>query len=303
VERLKNFISDHKSILTKTYQIAIYGLLLSILIYQLVDIGFQNLLQATPTNPLVYIIAVVLFFVLPVSEYFGYSRFIPLGFRESIPVFIKKRVINKNLINYWGEFDFYVWLTKRMPHLTKRQLFDIIKDNNIISSIASIIIVVGLLFFLVFYYDMSSLVGSSWNLIAYTLLGLSLFALLITISKKYRVYSLNLADTLFLTNLHVSRMLFSSVLQILQWYLAISDVTLFELFIFLAVQLVISRIPMLPGKDLLFISGSLMLTNYIPVSVEELAAIMILNNIIDKILSIGSLSVISFNNRSGLKSV
>lgn len=303
MERFKNFLRVHKNVLSKTYQGVMYVLLLTVLVYQLIGIGFENLLQAIPTNPLVYVIAVVLFFVLPVSEYFGYSRFIPLGFRESIPVFIKKRVINKNLFNYWGEFDFYVWLTKRMPHLTKRRLFDIIKDNNIISSMASIIIVIGLLFFLVFYYDMSSYVGSYWNLGACTILGLSLFLLLITISKKYRVYSLNLADSIYLTNLHVSRMLFSSTLQIVQWYLAISEVTFFELFVFLAIQLVISRVPMLPGKDLLFISGSLMLTNYIPVSIEELAAIMVLNNIIDKLLSIGSLSLISFKNRSGLKSV
>jgi len=298
VDRIKQFISDHKKALSRTYQISIYGLALFILIYQLTEIGFESLIQAIPTNPFVYIIAVTLFFVLPVSEYFGYSRFIPLGFKESIPVFIKKKIYNKNLINYLGEFDFYLWLTKRMPDRTKRQLFDIIKDNNIISSLASFLIVIVLLLYLLIYYDLTLLVSPSGNLFIYIIIGVILFIVLAVLSKKFRLYTLNLKDTLYLTNLHLGRMVISSGLQLLQWYLAISSITFYELFIFLAVQLVISRIPMLPGKDILFISGSLALTNYIPISVEELAAIMVLNNLIDKLLSVGSITVISLKNRS-----
>jgi hypothetical protein len=297
VETIKEFIQNHKKLLSRLYQFTIYGIALGILIYQLMDIGLSNVLESIPTNPLVYIIAVLLFFVLPISEYFGYSRFLKLDFKESIPIFIKKRIYNKNLVNYLGEFDFYLWLTKRMPERTKRQLFDIIKDNNIISSLASILIVVVLLLYLVYHYELSLVVSPSGNLLFYVIGGVVLFLIAAVLSKKFRIYSLSFKDTLYLTNLHLTRMIISSGLQILQWYLAITTVSFYELFIFLAVQLVISRIPMLPGKDLLFISGSLILTNYIPISTEELAAIMILNNLIDKLLSVGSLVVFSLTKK------
>lgn len=298
MEILKNFIQTHKKLLSRVYQTAVYGVAIYILISQLIDIGLSSLLESIPTNPLVYIIALLLFFVLPISEYFGYSRFMKLELRESIPVFVKKRIYNKNLINYLGEFDFFLWLTKRMPDKTKRQLFDIIKDNNIISSLASIVIVIVLLLFLVYHYDLAGSISPSGNLVFYVVIGVILFILVAVLSRKMRIYTLGLSDTIYLSNLHLSRMIISSGLQILQWYLAISNVSFYELFIFLAVQLVISRIPMLPGKDLFFISGSLALSNYIHIPTEQLAAIMILNHVIDKVLSIVSLIAISIQSRN-----
>lgn len=271
----------------------LYTIILGILVYQLYEIGFVDILESVPKNPLVYVLAVVLFFVLPIAEHFAYGRFFTFKASESIPMLIKKRVFNKNLMSYVGEFDFYLWLTQKEPDKSKRRVFDIVKDNNIISSVASIVLVSALLLVLFFLYYSGEGVRDYLLILGYVIGYILLLVTVVIVMARTNIYSLNMRDTWFLTSVHSVRILFISAVQILQWYLAITDITVWELFVILSVQMVISRIPILPAKDLIFISGSIELTNYLDISTSELAAIMVLNSLIDKVISGGSFYFIS----------
>lgn len=271
----------------------LYAIILGILVYQLYEIGFNDILNSVPKNPMVYILAVVLFFVLPIAEHFAYERFFKFKASESIPMLIKKRVFNKNLMSYVGEFDFYLWLTQKEPERSKRRVFDIVKDNNIISSVASIVLISALLLVLIFLYYSSEGVRDYLLIMGYVTGYILLLVTVVVVMARTNIYSLNMRDTWYLTSVHSVRILFISAVQILQWYLAITDITVWELFVILSVQMVISRIPILPAKDLIFISGSIELTNYLDISTSELAAIMVLNSLIDKVISGGSFYFIS----------
>lgn len=284
-EQLKKILDGATLVFKGPFRYVLYSAILILLVYQLYDIGFHDIIQSVPANPLVYVLAVVLFFVLPVSEHFAYGKFFNFKASESIPMLIKKRVYNKNLLSYVGEFDFYLWLTQKVPNQSKKRVFDVIKDNNIISSVASIVLISALLGILLLAYFSADDIGEYVLIFGYIIGYVLILVAVIIVMARTKIYSLDLKDTWFLTWVHSSRILFISIIQIAQWYLAITDISLWELFVILSVQMVISRIPILPAKDLIFISGSIELTNYLEISTSELAAIMVLNNLIDKVLS------------------
>lgn len=292
-EKLKKILDGATRLFKGPFRYVLYTLMLVILVYQLYSIGFQDLIGSIPANPMVYILAIVIFFTLPITEHVVYGRFFSFKWTESVPMLIKKRVYNKNLVGYVGEFDFYLWLTQKEPNQSKKRVFDVIKDNNIISGVASIVLISALLGVLLLIYFSPDEIGDHILIFGYIVGYILLLVAVIIVMARTRIYSLNLKDTWFLTSVHSGRILFMSAIQIVQWHLAITEISLYELFVILSVQLVISRIPILPAKDLIFISGSIELTNYLDISTSELAAIMVLNNIIDKVLSAGSFYFIS----------
>lgn len=292
-DKMRTFVESATKVMKGPLRYFLYAIILGILVYQLYEIGFNDILNSVPKNPMVYILAVVLFFVLPIAEHFAYERFFKFKASESIPMLIKKRVFNKNLMSYVGEFDFYLWLTQKEPERSKRRVFDIVKDNNIISSVASIVLISALLLVLIFLYYSSEGVRDYLLIMGYVTGYILLLVTVVVVMARTNIYSLNMRDTWYLTSVHSVRILFISAVQILQWYLAITDITVWELFVILSVQMVISRIPILPAKDLIFISGSIELTNYLDISTSELAAIMVLNSLIDKVISGGSFYFIS----------
>ncbi len=292
-EMVKKLLDGATKVFKGPFRYVLYSFILILLVYQLYDIGFKDLIGSVPTNPIVYLLAVVIFFTLPVTEHFAYGRFFSFKWTESIPMLIKKRVYNKNLVGYVGEFDFYLWLTQKESTQSKKRVFDVIKDNNIISGVASIVLISALLGILLLIYFSPDEIGDHILVFGYIVGYILILVAVIIVMARTRIYSLNFKDTWSLTSIHSGRILFMSAIQIVQWHLAITDISLYELFVILSVQLVISRIPILPAKDLIFISGSIELTNYLDISTSELAAIMVLNNIIDKLLSAGSFYFIS----------
>jgi len=292
-DKMRTFVDRATKVWKGPFRYVMYTLILGILVYQLYEIGFEDIIRSVPKNPLVYVLSVALFFILPVSEHVAYERFFKFKAAESIPMLIKKRIFNKNLLSYVGEFDFYLWLTQKEPEQSRRRVFDIVKDNNIVSSVASIVLISALLLVLLVMYYTAEEVRDYLLILGYVLGYILLLVAVVVVMARSNVYSLNIRDTWYLTGVHSVRILTISAVQILQWYLAITDISVWELFVILSVQMVVSRIPVLPAKDLIFISGSIELTNYLDISTSELAAIMVLNSLIDKVISGGSFYFIS----------
>ena len=292
-DKMRTFVDRATKVWKGPFRYVLYAMILGILVYQLYEIGFEDIIRSVPKNPLVYVLSVALFFILPVSEHVAYERFFKFKAAESIPMLIKKRIFNKNLMSYVGEFDFYLWLTQKEPEQSRRRVFDIVKDNNIVSSVASIVLISALLLVLLVMYYTAEEVRDYLLILGYVLGYILLLVAVVVVMARSNVYSLNIRDTWYLTGVHSVRILTISAVQILQWYLAITDISVWELFVILSVQMVVSRIPVLPAKDLIFISGSIELTNYLDISTSELAAIMVLNSLIDKVISGGSFYFIS----------
>lgn len=76
------------------------------LIYQLTVIGWAKFWHELPSNPLFYILFAALFLQLPLFEVGIYRLLWAFDALRAVPIFILKRVYNKDVIDYSGEFYF-----------------------------------------------------------------------------------------------------------------------------------------------------------------------------------------------------
>lgn len=258
--------------------------IIGVLAYQFTRIGWGDIWRALPTNPVFYLIFIVMYCSLPLTETVIYRKIWDFPFFRGLPTFLKKRVYNKDVLNYSGEVFLYLWAKKIGVVRSKRVVLQAIKDNNILSTIASTLIAVGLLgFFLLTDQVMLPVYVRDQLGIKIAAILLVVFGLgALGIRFRRSLFSLpgRMLTTIFL--IHVSRLIVVNVLQVLQWAIVLHDVSLTILFTFLAMQIITSRIPFLPARDLIFIGASVELTGYMNVSSVNVAGMLLVISVLDK---------------------
>lgn len=299
-ERANHFTnSDRGRLAGRIFAYLIQAGIIVYLLYELTRIGWGNFFQALPTTPYFYLLFLVLYGSLPVAEIFCYRQSWNIGLMESLPTFIKKRVYNKTLIGYSGEVAVFGWARKKGISSDK-EVFKVIRDNNIMSSVASTTVVFGLLIFFVVSGKIALMdyLTSQYDLV--TIAGTAVIALLLVITAfKTRRYFFSMppkiAGTIF--GIHAFRMVLVNVVQVLQWYVVLPDVSLEVWFTFLSVQLLISRIPFLPSRDLFYIGASLEVSRFVAITPAGIAGLLVAQNVLDKLLNLVLFGLISFRER------
>lgn len=202
-----------------------------------------------------------------------------------------KKIYNKDVIGYSGEVYFYLWAKKHL-HLSHTQSFSTIKDNNIISSVASTIFSLALLAVfalsgqirfldIIPFSDYIYLVGG-------ILLSISVVVLLIYFRKYIFGMTMDIASKIFA--IHVVRLSLGLIFQILQWAIIMPEVPMYVWITFISIQIIMSRIPFLPNQDLLFLGLSLPLSGMLEVSMAGIAGLMVANAILGKVMNLAFFS-------------
>lgn len=276
-------------ILKKSLRFLLQFAIIGYLIYQLYEIGLEGIIESLPRIPLFYILYFVIYFSLPLAEVFIYRIKWPISLKDSLPVFIQKKVLNTDVVGYSGEFYLYLWAKKYVSDPAKEvALF--IKDNNVLSSLASGIVTIFLLIFFVSkgYINISDYVDgiNSWGWIL--IIAGSIIAALLIYRFRKAIISLNKFDSAKIFSLHAGRIIFINVIQILQWHIARPDIAIPVWFTFSAVQILASRIPFLPSTDALFVTVALEMSGAVSVPKEALVGILTANLILKRILNVVS---------------
>ena len=252
--------------------------ILTFLGFQLVDIGIENVISSLPIHPLFYLLFLVNYFSLPAFELWIYRRKWDLPISSLLPAFLRKKVLNMDVVGYSGEVYLYMWVKKQLKTDQKEPLL-YIKDNNILSSVASTFVTVVLLFV---YVQLGSInpadyLGtiSFWNKI-FIATGIVIAALLIYRFRNL-ILSLTIRESLALFSLHAFRIVLINVVQILQWGVAEPEISLAVWFTFSAVQNLAARIPFLPSTDALFATIALSMTGLVEVPQDVIAGLLTAN--------------------------
>lgn len=263
------------------------------LVYQMTQIGWREIWADLPTTPWFYIIFLGLYFLLPVFQSIAYRLIWKVPFRRIFPPVLKASVYNKEVLNYSGEVYLFSWARTQID-LASRKVAHHIKDNTIISAVASTLNAVILLaFFLLtgmislpFLVDHSSV---------YVIGGLLAVTLIIVVGIRFRRTVFKLSSSLILTlfGLYMGRLFLLQGLQVTQWAVVIPDVPLQGWFTFLAVQIILSRLPFLPSKDLIFMAVGLEMAGTVQVPKAALAGVLVVQSMLDKSLSVLLFSVVS----------
>lgn len=278
--------------------------ILAYLAIQLGRIGWIEIWRALPTNPLFYVLFLMIYFSLPLAEQLIYRITWRFPFRSSLPAFIKKRIYNKEVIGYSGEVYFFTWARRNLT-LGDREILKTIRDNNVISSFSSTIVALALL--AVFAYE-GNIGVSDWigDANAYYLAGGAVvFLILGTLAIRFRRYlfSMPLKVAFLIGGIHVIRLGVGQTMQILQWEVAVPDVTWQAWFTLAAVSIVVSRIPLVPNRDLIFIGAGVEFSHFMNTPAAEIASMLLVTSVLGKILNLvlfGAVSMRRDGTRTGV---
>ncbi|MFB6098253.1 MAG: hypothetical protein ABEK84_03920, partial [Salinibacter sp.] len=243
------------------------------LAYQLTDIGWAEVWASLPTTPWFYILLLLMYATLPLTEVVLYGKIWDTNAWILLPALLRKRVLNNDVLGYSGEAYFSLW-AHRNTNLEYRQIFETIKDNTIISSIASTSVAFLLLalFFLAGQIQLLTqyLPGNPSTLAA----GIAIVILVVSVGVNFRrtIFSLPASLLLFIGAGHLTRFILNNGFQVTQWAVVIPEVSVGSWVTLLALHIVINQVPFVPSRGLVFMSAGVGLSGPLQIPEAELAS-------------------------------
>lgn len=261
--------------------------IVSLLIYQLSGIGWKEVWNALPTQPLYYVILLAMYLLLPVTESLIYGRLWHIRARDCLPIMIRKRVLNMDLVGYSGEIYFFVWAKDRIAR-SRGAIMATIKDNLILSSAASIAAAVLLLVGLVVagqldvnqIVDNPSPIYAGVGVIAASLIGMLVYRF------RRAIFSLPTPVLAAVGATHLSRFFAGYALMVAQWWVVVPSASFEAWAILLTASVLINRIPFLPSSDLVFVSAGAGLAPYLDVPAATVVGMLLVRSAVDRVLNL-----------------
>lgn len=282
-----------KAYLKKGLRYLLQAGIIGFLAYKLYEIGLDKVINSLPVNPLFYLLFGLIYFSLPLSEILIYGvKWNFRGFRAFL-VFVQKKVLNTDVLGYSGEFYLFYWAKDKL-NIPSVDAMKFIKDNNILSSISSTFVsVVLLIFFLTQgYIDIGEYIPQVENKLTYLWIALGVVVVGL-IAYKFRRYilSVSLRDAAKISGIYTGRLLLTNLIQIIQYKIAEPTVPWAVWFSLMAVQIMSTRIPFLPSRDVLYVGVAIEMSVMLNVPKTQLVGVLTANLILMKL--IGAVSFIT----------
>lgn len=272
--------------------------IVGVIVYQLSRIGWSEVLRNLPTNPLFYILFVVIFLVNPVGEIFIYRQIWPIRRWEMFKTFLTKRVYNEEVMGYSGEVFLFSWARKHLDR-GDREILKNIRDNNILSAVSSYLVAFILAGLLVFFgvIDLESLLGDVS--LAYVIGGALIILVLVIVVVQFRryVFALPFSKAITILGIYLSRFTIYHGLMIVQWAVVIPETPLSIWLLFAAIIIAVNRIPFLPSRDLIFVWAGIELSRSLDMATAAVAGMLLVNSALRKITNLVLFLVISASNK------
>jgi hypothetical protein len=227
--------------------------ILAAVIWRLQQLDVGGIWARIPTSPGFWLLFPLYYFALPIADWVIFRRLwrIPPA---GIAALLRKRLSNDLLVGYSGELYFYTWARQRGD--ISGAPFGAIKDVAILSAIAGNVVTL-ILFAL-----------------AYPVLGranLGIQPQVALLSVLGHLFSMPPAETRFALKVHFVRLIAVIALTILLWHFALPDVPLRWWMTLASLQILVSRLPLVPNKDVVFAGICILLIGH-DTRVVELAA-------------------------------
>jgi len=229
--------------------LAISGAVLVAILDQMRSLDFARIAGLLPASAAFWL-AFCAYYVFPIaSEWLIFRRLWkipPSGF----VALTRKYIGNEVLLGYIGEVYFYSWARKRAR--MSGAPFGAIKDVAIMSAVVGNVVTLAMmaLAYPIIGQLRLGFGGSAFYLSAFVLAATSLAALLL----RRRLFSLPNVELRFVVLVHLARILATTGLAALMWYLILPNVPLGWWLLLAALRLLLSRLPFLPNKDLAFVA-------------------------------------------------
>jgi hypothetical protein len=250
-------------------------LLLAILGYSLTQLGWSHICDARPHALSFYLVLVLPFFIQPVADLIIYRNLLGVGRLLPFSVMLRKRYMNNVMVDYSGEAYFFLWARKNL-NLKKGVLLHAVKDSNILSAGAGLAVVWLMLLALVESGVMklpAFLPASLWTVVSVGSLPLVLCLALILGGR--RVTALSRGDVATTFAIHLARSIAALSLEFALWWLSGALPSATVCLEFVALRLLITRLPFVPSKELVFVGVGIAAAGLLDVSAPRVAAVLV----------------------------
>ncbi len=262
-------------------------------LFMLRTLPWEAVVAVVPTSPAFWIVF-GLYLVFPILFDFAIFRYLWRIPPEGLIALTRKQVSNELLLGYLGEVYFYTWARRKID--MKTSPFGAVKDVAILSALA------GNAVTLVMIAIAAPLVtGGEFTVISqklrisegWLIASLAIIVLMPMLAVLFgrRLFSLSARQLLTITVIHTVRILCIMGLAALAWNLALPEVDLSWWILLSTVRLLISRLPFVTQKDIVFAGIAVFLVGRdleIAALIAFWAAIQLMANVtIGTILAIG----------------
>jgi len=237
--------------------------------FQFRKLEMAQVLELVPRHGGFWVFFAAYYMALPVSEWLIYRRMWPIPFLSGIAALLRKLVSNELLLGYLGEAQFYGWARSHLK--MDAAPFGAIKDVTILSALAGNVMTVIMLIF-------------AWPLVSSGQIGmemkstfLSLGVILVTsfaiLLFRQKLFTLPKRELWIITLVHVLRILVVLACSAVMWHLVLPDVSVTLWIVLATLRLLLSRLPLLPNKDVVFAGLAVFLLGH-EVQVASLMTLM-----------------------------
>jgi hypothetical protein len=251
---------------------------------RLSQLGWHEIWVARPASPVFYLLLVAQFFLQPVGDHLVYQYL----WREPPPlsVILRKRLMNTFMLDYSGEAYFYFWAQRHLS-LPSRLVAHGIKDSNLLSGGAGLAMVwiLGLILLATGGLHVPALPGQGWLYVLIGTVPLVLCAVLVVLHRKVTVLSRRQLAVVFAT--HFLRACLVLAVEFGLWRLSGALPTAIACLQFVALRLVITRLPLVPNKDLIFVGVGMAAAGAANAAVTPVATVLLILAAADLVLGAG----------------
>ncbi|CAM3196402.1 Flippase-like domain-containing protein [Sphingomonas antarctica] len=251
----------------------IIGPLLSLAIFVAALLQFRelNLRQVTamlPGSVAFWAVFATWYLTAPFVDWVIFRRLWRIPLSGLLPL-ISKLIGNDLLMGYVGEVYFYDWARRRANLATSP--FGAVKDVAILSAIAGNAATLAMVGVAWPFANLLPLGGHGHELAVSIAVVLASSG--VVMAFRGRLFSLSRSELRFIFAAQLTRIAVATALSALLWHLVLPDVALSWWLLLATIRLLISRLPFLPNKDVVFAGLAVVLVGH-DIAIAELLTML-----------------------------
>lgn len=253
---------------TRALSLVLSVLVIGIALYQLRTLDLGNVLAMVPTSPFFWVLFALGIMAGPLSEWFIFNRLWGVG-SAALGALTRKLVYNELLLGYLGEAWFYAWARKHGQ--VPASPFGAVKDVAVLSAIAGNVMTLLLLAMAIPFFGMLDL-GQHGSAVGWSLAFVLGSSLAVMVWRK-SLFSLTPGELRMTFTVHVARIVATTLLAAAMWHFVLPETPLGWWLLLAAIRLLISRLPFVPNKDIVFASVAVLAVGH-QLQIAELMTMM-----------------------------